>query len=124
MQIKGPTNLLTCTIESSFKPIKDIISYSQALRINAICSTTSNTKGFKERGYLENLINEQVDKVKNMKRKQLFSSNKRTIQNRIPVLITYNKHLPNISNVITKNWRILQISPTFQKVFDNKPMIT
>ena len=37
---------------------------------------------------------------------------------------TYNRYLPNISKVITKNWNILQISPTPQKVFDKKPMIT
>ena len=37
---------------------------------------------------------------------------------------TYNRYLPNISKVITKNWNILQISPTPQKVFDKKPIIT
>ena len=29
-----------------------------------------------------------------------------------------------MSNIITKNWNILQISPTLQNVFDKKPMIT
>ena len=38
--------------------------------------------------------------------------------------ITYNRYLPNISNIIRKNWKILQISPTLQRVFDKKPMIT
>ena len=38
--------------------------------------------------------------------------------------ITYNRYLQNISNIITKHWNILQISPTLQKIFDNKPMIT
>ena len=62
------------------KPLKDSIPYRQALHIKTICSTASKfnkncdiiTKRFKERGYLENLVNEQVDKVKNMKRKQLL----------------------------------------------------
>ena len=39
-------------------------------------------------------------------------------------MITYNRHLPNISNIITKNWSILQISPTLQEVFDKKPKVT
>ena len=73
------------------------------------------------------MVNEQVDKVKNMKRKQLLSTNKRTIQNLIPVLITYKRYLPNISNINGKKnakiWNILQISPTLQNVFDKKPMI-
>ena len=38
--------------------------------------------------------------------------------------VTYNRYLPNISNIIIKNWNILQISTTLQKVFDKKPMIT
>ena len=59
-----------------------------------------------------------------MKRKQLLSTYKKTIQNRIPVSINYNRYLPNISNTITKNWNILQISPTPEKVFDSKPIIT
>ena len=75
------------------KSLKDSIPYCQALRIKTICSCTSEfnkncdiiTKRFKERGYPENLVNKQVDKVKNIKRKQLLSTNKRAIQNRIPV---------------------------------------
>ena len=59
-----------------------------------------------------------------MERKKLLSNNKRTIQNRIPVSITYNRYLLNISNITTKYWNILQISPILQKVFKNKPMIT
>ena len=97
--------------------------YSQALRIKTICSTTSEfnkncaifTKRFKERGYLQKLINEQVDEVKNTKRKQLLSTNYRTMQNRIPMSITYNRSLPNISNIFTKNWSILQYHLLFKK---------
>ena len=91
------------------------------LRIQQNCDII--TRRFKEREYPENLVNEQVHKVKNMKKK-LLSTNKRTKQNRIPVSITYNRYLPNISNIIIKNWNILQISPTLQKEFVKKPMIT
>ena len=68
------------------------------------------------------MINEQVNKVKNIKRKQLVSTNKRTIQNCIP--LTYDRYLPNILNIITKNQNILQISSTLQKVIDKKTMTT
>ena len=85
--------------------------HSQALRIKAICLTTSEfnkscdiiTESVKERGYPKNLLYEEVDKVKNTKRKQALSTNNRTIQNRIPVSISYSRYLPNISNIITKN---------------------
>ena len=131
---RKPTYQQTYLYEQSNHPIslKDSIPYSQALRIKTICSTTSEfnknweiiTKRFSETGYPENLVNEQVDKVKNIKRRQLLLTNKKTTQNRIPVSITYHKYLPNISKIFTKNWNILQISPTLQKVFDKKPMIT
>ena len=39
-------------------------------------------------------------------------------------MITCNRSLPNMLNIIAKNWSILQISLTPPKVFDNKPMIT
>ena len=59
------------------KLLKDSIPNSQASYMKTICSTTSEfnkncdiiTKRFKERGYPDNLANEQVDKLKNMKRK-------------------------------------------------------
>ena len=93
------------------KSLKDSIPYSQALRIKTICSTTSEfdknyeiiAKRFKERDYPENSVNEQVDKVKNRKRKQLLLTNKKITQNRIPVSITYNRYLPYISKIVTKN---------------------
>ena len=83
------------------KSLKDCTLHSQALRIKTICSATSLfninceiiTKSFKERGYAENMVNKQVDKVKNFKRKQLLLTNKKTTQNRIPVSITYNKQI-------------------------------
>ena len=92
------------------------------LKTETMCSSTSEfnkncdiiTKRFKEKGY---------PKVTNIKSKQLLSSNKRTIQIRISMLITYNRYLPSISNIITKKWNILHISPTLQEVFDKKPMI-
>ena len=62
------------------KSLKYSIPYSQALHIKTVCSTTSEfnkncdiiTKRFKERGYPRNFVNEQVGKVKNMKRKQIL----------------------------------------------------
>ena len=112
------------------KSLKDSIPYRQTWCIKTVCSTISDfsknfdiiTKRLKERGYLKNLVNEQVDKVKNMKRKQLLSTNKWTIQSRIPESITYNRSLSNILSIITKNWSILQISPTLQNAFEKKPI--
>ena len=79
--MRKPTNQQTYLHAQSNYPksLKDSISYSQTLRIKTICSTTSEfnknfeiiTKKFKERGYPQNLVNEQVNKLKIMKRNQL-----------------------------------------------------
>ena len=117
LQTNGPTNIDLHAQSDHPKSLKGSISYSQTLGIKTILLTTYEfnknrniiTQRNKEKGYPENLVNEQVDKLKNMKRKKLLLTNQITIQNRIPVSITYNRYLPNISNIITKNWNILEI---------------
>ena len=101
------------------RSLKNCFPYSQVLRIKTISSTTSEfnkssekLKRLKERGYLEKLMDERIDKMKNLKRKQLLSTDKRTIQNHISVLITYNRFLSNMSNITAINWIIFQVSPT------------
>ena len=130
-----PTNQQTHLHAQSnhLKSLKGSTLHSQALRIKTICSATSLfninceiiTKRFKERGYAENMVNKQVDKVKNFKRKQLLLTNKKTIQNRIPVSITYNKQISAeyIENYPKKLEHFANITYS-SKVFDKKPMIT
>ena len=38
-------------------------------------------------------------------------------------MLTYNRTLPNISEVVRKSWHILQNNPEFCNVFVNKPTI-
>ena len=38
-------------------------------------------------------------------------------------MLTYNRTLPNISEVVRKNWHILQINPEFCNAYVNKPTI-
>ena len=54
------------------------------LPLNSTEAVASSLKDQKKR-YSEIFINQQIDKVKNMKRKQLRSTNKVTMQDRIPV---------------------------------------
>ena len=39
----------------------------------------------------------------------------------IPLVLKYNRTLPNIAEVIRKNWYILQINSELRDVFINKP---
>ena len=40
----------------------------------------------------------------------------------MPLLLTFNKTLPNIKNVNDKHWYILSINEKLQKVFDIRPL--
>ena len=41
----------------------------------------------------------------------------------MPLSITYNRTLPNISKIVNRNWNILQINSEFHAVFQATPMI-
>ena len=66
------------------------------------------------------MVNEQVDKVKNIKRKELLLTNKKNNTESHSSV----DYIQQILKIITKNWNILEISSTLQKVFDKKPIIT
>ena len=44
-------------------------------------------------------------------------------KNRIPLSITYNRTLPNISITVNRNWNILQINTEFHRVFKDTDSI-
>ena len=109
------------------KSLKRSIPYSQALRIKTICSTLTEYKkhcailkqNFIERGHEENILNDEIDKVDNIDRKDLLSKKEKNIKDRIPCLITYNRKLPMMCKIINKHWNVLQINPGLQETFQN-----
>ena len=83
------------------------IPYSQALRLKTICTTTTEfdkncgiiKQKFLERQYKEKVLDEQIKKVDRTEREELFTCKEKNNKNRIPLPITYNKTLPNISTI-------------------------
>ena len=57
-------------------------------------------------------------------RNELIKGNKkdRPISTRIPLEITYNRFLPNISKIIRKNWNILSVNRSLKNFFQNEPV--
>ena len=49
---------------------------------------------------------------------------KPSTQGNLPLVVTFNKTLPNIKNVIDKHWDILSINENLRKVFDKRPFIS
>ena len=113
------------------RSLNSSILYSQALRLKAICSASTEfdkdcaiiKEKFLDRQYKEEVLDEQVKKVDRIKRKELFTCIEKNGKNRIPLSITYNRTLPNISKIVNRNWNILQINTEFQEVFQTTPML-
>ena len=70
-----------------------------------------------ERKYNEDDLNKQMEKVDLIEWKVLLQDNEKSNSKKnIPLVLTYNRMLPNISQVVKENWHILQINPEFRNV--------
>ena len=72
---------------------------------------------FMEKGYKENIIRNQIEKVDNLERSTLLNNTNAVRKNVIPFPVTYSPTLPNIREIINKRWHILNINNTFGNVF-------
>ena len=43
--------------------------------------------------------------------------------NRIPLILTYNRTLPDVVKLSTYNWNLLQINKKFQDIFQQIPIL-
>ena len=99
--------------------------------IRKICTTEEDfteqskalTKRLFERGYNENEIKQRILKVFTIERAQLLNQEKQATSNRIPLILTYIRTLPDIKRAINKHWDILKINRDFDKVFAEHPII-
>ena len=94
------------------KALKDSIPYSQALCIKQTCSKTSevikhlkNLKdAFIRRGYQSKILDHHFERAMNIDRKILLENKeKSSTQGNLLSVLTFNKTLPNIKNVIDKH---------------------
>ena len=113
------------------KSLKSSIPCSQGLRLKTICSTSTEfdkncaiiKQNFLDRKYKKEVLDKQIKKVDRIERKELLTCKEKNNKNRIPLSITYNRTLTNISKIVNRNWNILQINTEFHGVFQATPMI-
>ena len=108
------------------KSLKASIPHSQTLRIKRFCSKATDfehhLQELKEKlvnqGYNKKSIDRQFSKVKTIDRTGLLKkTHDKDSQNTTPLFLTYNRFLPNISNIARKHWSILNISRRLQGLF-------
>ena len=94
------------------KALKDSIPYSQALCVKQICSKTAevikhlkNLKdAFIRRGYQSKILDHHFERAMNINQKILLENKeKSSTQGNLLSVLTFNKTLPNIKNVIDKH---------------------
>ena len=66
----------------------------------------------------------EIEKAHNIPRETLLTNNKTIKERKLPIIMTYNKSLPNIKKAIDDNWLILSINQTISENFHEKPRIT
>ena len=69
-----------------------------------------------ERGYKEHEINESIQRTQTFDRNEFLKEKDKKNTNKIQLILTYNRTLPNVKKVIANNWNVLQIKGICQRI--------
>ena len=113
------------------KSTKEAIAFSQALRIRRICTDDSDfekhskslAKDLVDRGHFNPSISKSIEKARNINRDGLLVYKEKKSSDKIPLILTYNKMLPNMKDIINDTWDILKINEQISSKFLEKPQI-
>ena len=70
------------------------------------------------------MVEKQLKKVDNLDRENLLQYNTKKQINRVPLVITYSKALPNIHEILKKNMKILYNSEKMKRIIDESPIVS
>ena len=113
------------------KSTKDSIAYSQATRLRRICTERNEfleaadrlKKDLTNRGYKEQKVTEEINRAAVQNRDTLLTYKEKEDNNRTPLVVTFNKRLPELKNTLEESWNILQINDTEKQKFKEKPLV-
>ncbi|XP_071153747.1 uncharacterized protein [Mytilus edulis] len=111
--------------------VKNAIPYGLGIRVKRICSTEEDYKTRREeikthlrkRGYNNSFTEVQLKKVDNLNREDLLQYKQKKENNRVPLVITFSKALPNVHSILRKNLKILHQSERLKKIFPDPPIV-
>ena len=64
-------------------------------------------------------MKDEINKVDNIDRKDLFRKKEKIIKDRIPCLIIYSRKFSLIQKIINRHWNVLQTNPGLQEAFQS-----
>ena len=113
------------------KSTKEAIAYGQALRLRRICSEDVDfwqaaerlRNDLVRRGYDDKRTRDEINRAAVLDRRSLRTYKEKVNSNRTPLVITYDKRLPKIQEVLEETWPILHINPTESQKFVEKPLV-
>ena len=116
------------------KTVKKSIPYGVGIRMKRICSDENDYQNHAEkltgylthRGYRGYDVKKQLHKVENLDREELLkyrNKSKQKKSKRVPLVVTYSKHLPNIGEIVRRRLPILHRSEKMKVVF-KEPALT
>jgi hypothetical protein len=112
--------------------VKRAVPYGLALRLKRICSEkegyTNNRRMLKrqlrKRGYSGKFIEKQLKKADDADRGELLKKqNSKKKLERVPLVLTYGKQLPNIHDIVKKRLRTLHKSDRMRRIFGEPPLV-
>ena len=111
---------------------KQSLAYSLGLRIKRICENEEDYRRhrselkfqLRKRGYSGRSIETQLQKVDRMDRLQLLQKDiNRQKTDRVPLVLTYSKSLPDIRAILRKHQDTLFTSERMQDIFPKPPLL-
>ena len=76
-----------------------------------------------KRGYQEKKVREYLGKADKLKREHFLQyKSKKTSSNRVPMVVTFDKRLPNIQNILHSRWNIIRRSKRLEKIYPSAPI--
>ena len=128
-----PTDRRAYLHSGSYHPdsTKKAIAFSQASRLRRICTDSTDfnehannlRRDLSNRGYNEDHVTEAISRAASLNRSDLMSYKEKTRTSRIPLIVTYNRTLPNLKEIISSTWNHLQINPTTADKFQERPIV-
>ena len=106
--------------------------YSQSLRVKKICSENEDCddnlqnlkKWFQDRGYPTNMIENELQKVSEIPRDNLFKEKQRDTKNAVAFVVDYCPALQSLPKLIKSLYFIIDLDPETKAVFPEVPFVS
>ena len=128
-----PTDRRAYLHSKSYHPTstKKAIAFSQASRLRRICTSLEDfwehANKLKEdllnRGYRNVDLSREIERAATLERADLLKYKEKSTSNQIPLIVTYNKSLPNLKGILDSTWNHLGINPEVEQKFKEKPIL-